>query len=86
MLSVAPLVCGETYSDSDQPGNTLTEHYQNFYGTSENALRTQIWIAIPVYVLVAIVKKELQLDASLYRRLQICSVFSRKPLFHRPFL
>jgi hypothetical protein len=55
---------------------------KNFYGTSENALRTQIWIAISVYVLVAIVKKELQLDASLYRMLQICSVtlFEKTPI------
>jgi len=55
---------------------------KNFYGTSENALRTQIWIAISVYVLVAIVKKELQLDGSLYRMLQICSVtlFEKTPI------
>ena len=55
---------------------------KNFYGTSENALRTQIWIAISVYVLVAIVKKELQLEGSLYRMLQICSVtlFEKTPI------
>ncbi len=55
---------------------------KNFYGTSENALRTQIWIAISVYVLVAIVKKELHLEASLYRMLQICSVtlFEKTPI------
>src|SRR6185295_15192925 len=47
---------------------------KKFYGTSENALRTQIWIAISVYVLVAIVKKELHLPGSLYRILQIVSV------------
>jgi len=45
-----------------------------FYGTSENAVTTQIWIAISVYVLVAIIKKRLQLDASLYTILQILSV------------
>jgi DDE family transposase/uncharacterized protein DUF4372 len=45
-----------------------------FYGTSENALKTQIWIAISVYVLVAIVKKRLKLDRSLYTILQILSV------------
>ena len=39
---------------------------KRFYGTSENAVKTQIWIAVSVYVLVAIVKKELHLDASLY--------------------
>ena len=47
---------------------------KQFYGTSENAVKTQIWIAVSVYVLVAIVKKRLELDASLYRLLQIFSV------------
>ena len=45
-----------------------------FYGTTENAVKTQIWIAISVYVLVAIVKKRLKLDCSLYAILQILSV------------
>ena len=45
-----------------------------FYGTSENALKTQIWIAISIYVLVAIVKKRLDVNGSLYRILQILSV------------
>jgi len=45
-----------------------------FYGTSENAVKTQIWIAISVYVLVAIVKKQLKIEASLYTILQILSV------------
>ena len=55
---------------------------KNFYGPSQNALRTQIWIAISVYVLVAIVKKELHLEGSLYRMLQICSVtlFEKTPI------
>ena len=39
---------------------------KRFYGTSENAVKTQIWIAVSVYVLVAIIKKRLNLDASLY--------------------
>jgi len=47
---------------------------KQFYGTSENAVKTQIWIAVAVYVLVAIVKKRLALDASLYTLLQILSV------------
>ncbi len=53
-----------------------------FFGTSENAVKTQIWIAISVYVLVAIIKKRLKLDASLYTILQILSVtaFERMPL------
>ena len=45
-----------------------------FYGTSENAVKTQIWIAISIYVLVAIVKKRLNLDRSLYSILQILSL------------
>jgi hypothetical protein len=45
-----------------------------FYGTSDNAVKTQVWIAISVYVLVAIVKKELGLDRSLYETLQILSL------------
>ena len=47
---------------------------KQFMGTSENAVKTQIWCAIATYVLIAIVKKELQLDASLYSLLQIFSV------------
>jgi hypothetical protein len=43
-------------------------------GTSQNAVKTQIWIAISVYVLVAIIRKRLGLDASLYQILQILSV------------
>ncbi len=53
-----------------------------FFGTSENAVKTQIWIAVSVYVLVAIVKKRLNLSASLYEMLQILSLtmFERLPL------
>jgi IS4 transposase len=47
---------------------------KRFYGTSENAVKSQIWIAIAVYVLVAIIKKELELKASLHTLLQILSV------------
>jgi len=43
-------------------------------GNSENAVKTQVWCAVATYVLIAIVKKELQLDASLYTCLQILSV------------
>ena len=55
---------------------------KKFFGTSENAVKTQIWIAVSVYVLVAIIKKKLQLDASLYTLLQILSVtlFEKMPL------
>jgi len=54
-----------------------------FYGTSENAVKTQIWIAVTVYVLVAIVRKELKLDMSLYSILQILSVslFEKQPIY-----
>ena len=53
-----------------------------FFGTNENAVKTQIWIAISVYVLVAIVKKRLGVDASLYTILQILSLalFEKAPL------
>ena len=47
---------------------------KSFYGTSDNAVKTQVWIAVSVYVLVAIIKKRLKLDASLYTILQILSV------------
>lgn len=47
---------------------------KRFMGTSENAVKTQIWIAVATYALIAIVKKELHLDASLYQLLQILSV------------
>jgi len=47
---------------------------KRFIGNSENAVKTQIWCAVSTYVLIAIVKKELQLDASLYKLLQILSV------------
>jgi hypothetical protein len=47
---------------------------KSFYGTSENAVKTQIWIAISIYVLVAIVKKRLHLDMTLYTFLQILSI------------
>lgn len=55
---------------------------KRFYGTSENAVKTQIWTAVSIYVLIAIVKKELQLDASLYTLLQILSItlFEKMPI------
>ena len=53
-----------------------------FFGTSENAVKTQIWIAVSVYVLVAIVRKRMSLDSSLYQILQILSLtlFERTPI------
>lgn len=55
---------------------------KSFFGTTENAVKTQVWIAVSVYVLVAIIKKRLNLDMSLYTILQILSVtvFEKMPL------
>jgi len=55
---------------------------KQFYGTSENAVKTQIWTAVSTYVLVAIVKKRLKIQASLYEMLQILSLtmFEQTPL------
>ncbi|MBA7555548.1 IS4 family transposase ISDpr1 [subsurface metagenome] len=55
---------------------------KSFYGTSENALKTQIWIAVSVYVLIAIIKKRLDLEFSFYTILQIFSVtaFEQVPI------
>jgi hypothetical protein len=55
---------------------------KHFYGTSDNAVKTQIWISVCVYVLVAIIKKQLSLRRSLYSILQVLSVnaFSKEPL------
>ncbi len=57
-------------------------HIRSFFGTSENAVKTQIWVAITVYVLVAIVKRQFQLEISLYKILQILSItlFEKTPL------
>ena len=57
-----------------------------FYGTSENAVKTQIWVAVSVYVLVAIVRKRLALEASLYQILQVLSVtlFEKTPILQAP--
>jgi transposase len=58
-------------------------HIKSFYGTSGNAVKTQVWVAISVYVLVAIVKKELKVDRSLGEILQILSLtlFEKIPIF-----
>lgn len=55
---------------------------KSFYGTSENAVKAQIWIAVSVYLLVAIMKKRLKIEASLYTILQVLSVtiFERMPI------
>ncbi len=55
---------------------------KSFFGTSENAVKSQIWVAISVYVLVAIIKKRLNLKANLYTILQVLSLalFEKTPL------
>ena len=57
-------------------------HIRAFYGTSENAVKTQVWVALSVYVLVAIVKKHLGLDQSLHQILQIldATIFEKTPI------
>jgi hypothetical protein len=86
-FSLPPLTIAQLYRSRWQVElffKWIKQHLRikKFYGTSLNALKTQIWIAISVYVLVAIVKKELQLESSLYRMLQICSVsiFEKTPI------
>jgi IS4 transposase len=56
---------------------------KKFFGTSENAVKTQIWIAISTYVLVAIIKKQMKIDLTLYTILQILSIslFEKKPIY-----
>ena len=63
-------------------GSSSTCASRPFFGTSENAVRTQIWIAISIYVLVAIAKKRLGLNASLFQILQVVSVtlFEKTPI------
>lgn len=86
-FSLPPLTIAQLYRSRWQVElffKWIKQHLRikKFYGTSLNALKTQIWIAISVYVLVAIVKKELQLECSLYRMLQISSVsiFEKTPI------
>jgi len=86
-FSLPPLTIAQLYRSRWQVElffKWIKQHLRikKFYGTSINALKTQIWIAISVYVLVAIVKKELHLEGSLYRMLQICSVsiFEKTPI------
>jgi hypothetical protein len=60
----------------------LNLRIKSFYGTSENAVKTQIWIAVSVYVPVAIVRKRLGLEISVYQILQMLSVmlFEKTPI------
>ncbi len=56
---------------------------KKFFGTSENAVKTQVWIAISTYVMIAIMKKQLKIDLTLYNILQILSIslFEKKPIY-----
>jgi len=69
------------YSHKDYPEKL--RRIKSFFGTSENAVKSQVWIAVSVHVLVAIIKKRLKLEASLYTILQILSVtvFERMSIF-----
>jgi len=59
---------------------------KSFYGTSENAVKIQVWVALATYLLVAILKKRLRLDLSLHKILQILSIsLFEKPRFYRAF-
>ena len=86
-MSLPPLTIAALYKSRWQVElffKWIKQHLRirKFYGTSANALKTQIWIAISIYVLVAIVKKQLKLEGSLYRILQILSVslFEKTPI------
>ena len=63
-------------ADRDLRFKWIKQHLriQRFLGTSENAVKTQIWCAVATYVLIAIIKQELHLEASLYSCLQVLSV------------
>jgi hypothetical protein len=84
--TLAPSSAGNTYGDGrpTQPCRKDTQHLRikKFYGVSPNAVKTQIWIAISVYVLLAIVRKQLGLELNLYPMSQILSLrlFEKVPL------
>jgi hypothetical protein len=86
-FDLAPLVVAQLYKCRWQVNlffKWIKQHLRikAFYGTSENVVKTQVWTAIAVYVLVAIVKKELGMDRSLYEILQILSLtlFEKTPI------
>ena len=87
-FSLAPLTIAQLYKSRwkiELFFKWIKQHLRikAFFGTSENAVKTQIWIAISIYVLVAIIKKRLGLKPSLYTILQILSViiFEKEPIF-----
>lgn len=99
-MTLAPLTICELYHSRWQVElffKWIKQHLRikRFFGTSENAVKTQVWIAVSVYVLVAIARKRLKVDLSLHEMLQILSItpFEKTPLFqlltqstNQPFL
>jgi IS4 transposase len=81
--SLPPLIIAAFYKNLWQV-ELFFKWIKHFLGTRENAVKTHIQCAVSTYVLIAVVKKELHLDASLYTLLQILSVsvFEKKPRFH----
>ena len=86
-MTLAPLIICELYRSRWQVElffNWIKQHLRikRFFGTSENAVKTQVWIAVAVYVLVAIVRKRLNLELSLHEMLQILSItpFEKIPM------
>jgi IS4 transposase len=87
-MTLAPFTICELYRSRWQVElffKWIKQHLRikRFFGTSENAVKTQVWIAVAVYVLVAIVRKRLNLELSLHEMLQILSItpFEKTPLF-----
>src|SRR6266403_6054301 len=74
--------CGHHVTSAHYYSQEMNWGIKRFYGNSINAVKTQVWIAVCVYVLVAILKKELQLPQSLHSILQVLSVsvFEKVPL------
>ena len=86
-MTLAPLIICELYRSRWQVElffKWIKQHLRikRFFGTSENAVKTQVWIAVAVYVLVAIVRKRLNLELSLHEMLQILSItpFEKIPM------
>jgi IS4 transposase len=86
-MTLAPLTICELYHSRWQVElffKWVKQHLRikRFFGTSENAVKTQVWIAVAVYVLVAIVRKRLNLELSLHEMLQILSItpFEKIPM------
>ena len=80
--TIAELYAAAGRSSCSSSGSSSTCASKRFFGTSENAVKTQIWIAVSVYVLIAIVKKRLDLEPSLYHNPTDLSVtaFEKMPL------